>query len=48
MTVSLSRERLRIVEERYHNRKFLRLESHQQATVDIMLTVTQYIKQESW
>ena len=42
--VSLSRERLRIVEERYHIGNFSRLD-YQQATVDFNADRAQYIKQ---
>lgn len=42
--MSLSRERLRIVEERYHIGNFSRLD-YQQATVDFNADRAQYIKQ---
>ena len=45
--VSLSRERLRIVEERYHIGNFSRLD-YQQATVDFNADRAQYIKQASF
>lgn len=43
--VSLSKERLRIVEERYHIGNFSRLD-YQQATVDFNADSAQYIKQQ--
>ena len=45
--VSLSKERLRIVEERYHIGNFSRLD-YQQAKVDFNADSAQYMKQQDW